>query len=116
MKKIYPPGTDKKPYSNNFNNTTMYNIQEKIEIDLITEKFYRSLRPKPENLLNKPISKPNKDILDVDHPGAEVVRSDINPTKKIPHKDYIPVYVPPYYTIKETGYRGMDHNNIFRKN
>ena len=105
-----------KPYSNNFNNTTMYNLQEKLEIDLITTKFNRSLRPKPVNLLNKPIPKPSEDDLEIDHVGAEVVRSDINPTKKIPHKDYIPVYVPPYYTIKETGYRGMDHNNIFRKN
>ena len=110
-----PPVFVPKPYSNHFDNTTMYNIQEKIEIDLITEKFYRSLRPKPENLLNKPISKPNKDTLDVDHPGAEVVRSDINPTKKIPHKDYIPVYVPPYYNIKETGFSNMNHDNIFKR-
>jgi hypothetical protein len=73
-----------KASSYNFDNTTMYNLQEKVEIDLITEKFNRSLRPKPENLLNKPIPKPNKDTLDIDHPGSEVVR---NKTKKIPHKD-----------------------------
>ena len=104
-----------KAYSNNFDNTTMYNIQEKIEIDLITEKFNRSLRPKPANLLNKPIPKPNKDTLNIDHPGAEVVRSDINPTKKIPHKDYIPKYVPPYYTPKETGFSNMNHDYIFKR-
>ena len=104
-----------KPNSYNFNNTTMYNLQEKLEIDLITEKFNRSLRPKPANLKAIPIPKPNKDTLDIDHPGAEVVRSDINPTKKIPHKDYIPVYVPPYYTPKETGFSNMNHDNIFRR-
>ena len=103
-----------KPSSYNFDNTTMYNLPEKIEIDLITEKFNRFLRPKPENPLSKPIPKPNKDNLEFKHPGVEVVRSDINPTKKIPHKDYIPVYVPPYYNIKETGFSNMNHNNIFR--
>ena len=103
-----------KPNAYHFDNTTMYNIQEKIEIDLITEKFNRSLRPKAANPLNKPIPKPNKDTLDFDHPGSEVVRSDINPTKKIPHKDYIPVYVPGYYRPKETGFNNMNHDNIFR--
>ena len=104
-----------KASSYNFDNTTMYNLQEKLEINLITEKFNRSLRPKPANLKAIPISKPTKDILIVDHPGAEVVRSDIQPTKKIPHKDYIPVYVPPYYNIKETGFSNMNHDNIFKR-
>ena len=104
-----------KASSYNFDNTTMYNLQEKLEINLITEKFNRSLRPKPANLKAIPISKPTKDILIVDHHGAEVVRSDIHPTKKIPHKDYIPTYVPPYYNIKETGFSNMNHDNIFRK-
>ena len=104
-----------KPSSYNFDNTTMYNLQEKLEINLITEKFNRSLRPIPTNSKSIPIPKPNKDTLDIDHPGAEVVRSDINPTKKIPHKDYIPTYVPPYYNIKETGFSNMNHDNIFRR-
>ena len=103
-----------KPSSYNFDNTTMYNLKDKIEIDLVTEKFNRFLRPKPENPLNKPIPKPNKDNLEFSHTGAEVVRSDINPTKKIPHKDYIPTYVPPYYNIKETGFSNVRHENIFR--
>ena len=103
-----------KASSYNFDNTSMFDLQEKIEIDLITEKFNRSLRPKAVNPLGEPIPKPTKDILIVDHHGAEVVRSDINPTKKIPHKDYIPTYVPPYYNIKETGFSNMNHNNIFR--
>ncbi len=68
-----------KPSSYNFDNTTMYNLQEKLEIDLITEKFNRSLRPIPTN------------------PKA------------------IPVYVPPYYTPKETGFSNMNHDNIFRR-
>ena len=105
-----------KPYSNNFNNTTMYNLQEKLEIDLITEKFNRSLRPKPTNPLGESISKPNKNLsMPFFDPGTEVVRSDINKTKKIPHKDYIPVYVPPYYNINETGFSNMNHKNIFKR-
>ena len=115
MTNIYPPGTNHKPYSNNFDNTSMFDLREKIEIDLIVEKFNRSLRPKAVNPLGEPIPKPNKDILTVDHHGAEVVRSDINPTKKIPHKDYIPVYVPPYYTPKETGFSNMNHDYIFKR-
>jgi hypothetical protein len=51
-----------KASSYNFDNTTMYNLQEKLEIDLITEKFNRSLRPKPTNPLGEPISKPNKNL------------------------------------------------------
>ncbi len=30
-----------KPSSYNFDNTTMYNLKDKIEIDLVTEKFNR---------------------------------------------------------------------------
>ena len=105
-----------KASSYNFDNTTMFNLQEKLEIDLITEKFNRSLRPKPTNPLGEPITKPNKNLsIPFFDPGAEVVRSDINPTKKIPHKDYIPKYVPPYYTPKETGFSNMNHDNIFRR-
>jgi hypothetical protein len=105
-----------KASSYNFDNTTMYDLRDKLEIDLITEKINRSLRPKPTNPLGEPISKPNKNLsMPFFDPAQEVVRSDINKTKKIPHKDYIPVYVPPYYNIKETGFNNMNHNNIFRR-
>lgn len=105
-----------KASSYNFDNTTMYNIQEKIDIDLITEKFYRSLRPKAVNPLGEPMSKPHKNLsMPFFNPATEVVRSDINKTKKIPHKDYIPVYVPPYYNINETGFSNMNHKNIFKR-
>ena len=104
-----------KPSSYNFDNTSMFNIPEKLEVHLVTQKFNNSLRPIPTNTKAIPIPKPNLDNLIVDHVGAEVVRSDINPTKKIPHKDYIPVYVPPYYTPKETGFSNMNHDNIFRR-
>ena len=103
-----------KANSYNFDNTTMYTMQEKLEIDLITEKFNRSLRPKAVNPLGEPIPKPHKNLRFF-HPAQEVVRSDINPTKKIPHKDYIPVYVPPYYNINETGFSNMNHKNIFKR-
>jgi hypothetical protein len=51
-----------KASSYNFDNTTMYNLQEKLEIDLITEKLNRSLRPKPANPLGEPMSKPHKNL------------------------------------------------------
>jgi hypothetical protein len=103
-----------KPSSYNFDNTSMFNIPEKLEVHLVTQKFNNSLRPIPTNAKPIPIPKPTLDVLEVDHPGAEVVRSDINPTKKIPHKDYIPTYVPPYYNIKETGFSNVRHDDIFR--
>ncbi len=65
-----------KASSYNFDNTTMYNLQEKLEIDLITEKINRSLRPKPANPLGEPISKPNKNLsMPFFDPGLEVIRS-----------------------------------------
>jgi hypothetical protein len=79
MKNIYPPGTDHKPYSNNFDNTSMYDVHEKIQIHIHTEKF-------------------NNNIY-----------------KNIPHKDYIPIYVPPYYNIYESGFTNVRHADIFRK-
>jgi hypothetical protein len=112
-----------KPYVYNFDkttlfndNTTKFNLSEKLEIYLITEKFNRSLRPIPINPYGKPIPKPHKDlsILYLD-PGVEVIRNDINKYKKIPHKDYIPVYTPPYKTRLDEGFNNMNHNNIFRK-
>ena len=74
----------------------------------------KSGRPKPTNPLGHVFPKPHKD-LSFYHPGSEVIRNDINKYKNIPHKDYIPVYVPPYYDIHETGFNNMRHENIFRK-
>ena len=101
-----------KPSSYNFDNTSMYNVPEKIQIHLHTEKFNNSLRPKPTPIY-KPVPTPNKD-LSFDHPGAEVIRNDINKYKNIPHKDYIPVYVQPYYNIYESGFTNVRHADIFR--
>ena len=112
MKKIYPHGTDNKPYSNNFNNTTMYNLQEKLEINLITEKLNRSLRPKPANLKAIPISTPNKNLsMQFFDPGREVIRSD----NKKRQNNCLPEYVPPYYRPKETGFNNMNHDYIFKR-
>ena len=101
-----------KASSYNFDNTTMYNMYEKLEIDLITEKFYRSLRPKPANPLGEPISKTHKNLsIPFFDPGREVIRSG---NEKL-HNNCLPDYVQPYYNIKETGFSNMNHNNIFRK-
>jgi hypothetical protein len=102
-----------KPYSNNFDNTSMYNVQGKIQIHIHTEKFNNNIRPKPTPIY-KPVSTPNKD-LSFFHPGQEVIRNDINKYKNIPHKDYIPIYVPPYYNIYESGFTNVRHADIFRK-
>ena len=114
MKNIYPPGTDHKPYSNNFDNTSMYDVHEKIQIHIHTEKFNNNIRPKAMNPLGKVFPTPNKDI-SFFHPGQEVIRNDINKYKNIPHKDYIPIYVPPYYNIYESGFTNVRHDDIFRK-
>ena len=101
-----------KASSYNFDNTSMYDLRDKLEIDLITEKINRSLRPKPANPLGKPISKPNKNLsMPFFDPGLEVIRSD----DKKRQNNCLPEYVPPYYNIKETGFSDMNHNNIFRR-
>jgi hypothetical protein len=51
MKNVYPPGTNHKPYSNNFDNTSMYDVHEKIQIHIHTEKFNNNIRPKAMNPL-----------------------------------------------------------------
>jgi hypothetical protein len=107
-----PLFVDKKPSVFNFDPATTYKNSERLDIYLITEKVNNSLRPKKQ-VIFKDFPESHKSI-DFFHPGQEVVRNDINKYKKIPHKDYIPVYVPPYYNIKETGFSNMNHNNIFR--
>jgi len=114
MKNIYPPGTDNKPSVYQFDNTTMYDIPVKLQVQLITDKHNNNLRPIPMKPLGHVFPKPHKD-LSFYHPGSEVIRNDINKSKNIPHKDYVPVYVPPYYDINETGFNNMRHENIFRK-
>ena len=101
-----------KASSYNFDNTTMYDLRDKLEIDLITEKINRSLRPKPANPLGEPISKPNKNLsMPFFDYGREVIRSG---NEKL-HNNCLPDYIPSYYNIKETGFNNMNHNNIFRK-
>ena len=101
-----------KASSYNFDNTTMFNLQEKLEIDLITEKINRSLRPKPVNPLGESISKHNKNLsIPFFDYGREVIRSG---NEKL-HNNCLPDYIPPYYNIKETGFSDMNHNNIFRR-
>ena len=104
-----------KPSVNNFDINSLYDVHEKIQISLITDKFNNKLRPNPMKPLDKPIPKPIKD-LSFYHPGREEIRNDQNKTKNIPHKDYEPIYVPPYYNIKETGFSHVRHEDIFRKN
>ena len=113
MQKGYNPKT--KPSVNNFDINSLYDVHEKIQVSLLTDKFNNKLRPKTTDPLNKPIPKPNKD-LSFFHPGRGEIRNDQNKTKNIPHKDYEPIYVPPYYNIKETGFSHVRHEDIFRKN
>ena len=110
---MYYPNT--KPSVNNFDINSLYDVNEKIQVGLHTDVFNDSLRPNTTNPLNKPIPKPNKDLTFF-FPGREAIRNDQNKHKNIPHKDYEPIYVPPYYNIKETGFTHMRHEDIFRKN
>ena len=107
-----PVFVDKKPSVFNFDHATTYNNSERLDIHLVSEKFNNSLRPN-KTVIFKDFPKPHKD-LDFFHPGQEVIRNDINKYKNIPHKDYIPVYVPPYYNIKESGFTNVRHADIFR--
>ena len=104
---------DTKPPIYNFEATTMYNIPQKIDIHLKTEKFNNTVRP-TSTPMYKPIPKPHKDD-SFFHAGRQEIRNDQNKYKKIPHKDYVPVYVPPYYNIYETDFSNIRHADIFRK-
>ena len=101
-------------YSSTFDNTTMYDVGEKININLVNDKFISKLKPNPISY-NKPIPKPFKDQTFF-QPARQQVRTE-NKYKEIPHKDYYSIlpYSNPYYTIKETGYSNINHKDIFKK-
>jgi len=101
-------------YSSTFDNTTMYDVGEKININLVNDKFRNNLRPKPISYY-KPIPKPFKDQ-SFFQPARQENRTE-NKYKEIPHKDYYSIlpYSNPYYTIKETGYSNVNHKDIFKK-
>ena len=44
-----------KPSSYNFDSTSMYNVPEKIQIHVHTEKFNNNIRPKPTPIYLHPI-------------------------------------------------------------
>ena len=101
-------------YSNTFDNTSMYDLGERININLVNDNFRSKLRPKTISYY-KPIPKPFKDQ-SFFHPARQEVRTE-NKYKDIPHKDYYSIqpYSNPYYNIKETGYNNVNHKDIFKK-
>ena len=101
-------------YSNTFDNTSMYDLGEKININLVNDNFRSKLRPKPISYY-KPIPTPIKDQ-SFFQPARQEVRTE-NKYKDIPHKDYYSIlpYSNPYYTIKETGYNNINYKDIFKK-
>ena len=101
-------------YSNTFDNTSMYDLGERININLVNDNFRSKLRPKTISYY-KPIPKPFKDQ-SFFHPARQEVRTE-NKYKDIPHKDYYSIqpYSNPYYNIKETGYSNINHKDIFKK-
>jgi hypothetical protein len=92
----------------------MYNLGEKININLVNDNFRSKLRPKPISYY-KPIPTPIKDQ-SFFQPARQEVRTE-NKYKDIPHKDYYSIlpYSNPYYTIKETGYNNINYKDIFKK-
>ena len=75
----------KRTYSSTFDNTTMYDVGEKININLVNDKFRNNLRTKPISYY-KPIPKPFKDQ-SFFQPARQENRTE-NKYKEIPHKDY----------------------------
>jgi len=101
-------------YTSTFDNTTMYDLGEKININLVNDKFNLDKRPKQISYY-KPIPTPFKDQ-SFYQPSRQEVRTENN-YKENPHKDYYSIqsYAPPYYTIKETGFSNVNHKDIFKK-
>lgn len=101
-----------KPYVNNFDVTSMYDLGQKIDINLVNDKFIQKLRPKVISYY-KPILIPFKD-----HSTFQPLRQEIrteNKYKNIPHKDSIRPYGNGYYNIYETGFNNVNHKKIFEK-
>jgi hypothetical protein len=113
MTRDYP---NTKPFVNNFEVTSMYSMPDKIDIHLYTEKFNNSVRPilqMPQ--IFKPYPTPHKDD-SFYHPGRNELRDHQNKYKNIPHADYLPSHHPPYYNVKETDFKNIRFEDIFRKN
>lgn len=105
-----------KPSAYNFEVSSMYNMSDKIDLHLYTEKFNNSVRPMLQMpKIIKPFPKPHKDD-SFYHPGRNELRDHQNKYKNIPHADYLPSYHPPYYTVKETDFKNIRFEDIFRKN
>lgn len=102
-------------YSNyNYDINTNYNSRDQIEASLFFEKMRREAKPRVINPLAKPIPKPSKDLYFFEI-GTESLRDGQNPGKKKRHAHTREIYVPPYYSPKETGYKSVRSEDIFRK-
>ena len=47
-------------------------------------------------------------------PNSSLERHNDNMYKEIPHKDFLPIYTRPYYTVNETGWSNFRYEDIFR--
>ena len=92
-----------KPGVYNHDVNTNYNSTDMIQASLFFEKMRRSVRPREIDPLAKPIPLPSKDLYFFGIE-TESMRDQNNPSKNIPHADYLPDYIPPYYSPMETGF------------
>jgi hypothetical protein len=83
-----------------------------------TERMMHSMRP--ISMSGKPTRDPTFKVPHKDNnmpyfpPTASLERHNVNMYKKIPHTDFLPIYTRPYYSIYETGWTDMRHQDIFR--
>ena len=80
------------------------------------EKVQREVTPSPPisntNSLNPQNIKPNK-FNSLSNPMTECIDHLNNPSKGIPHMDYLPKEYPPYYAPFETGTQTFTHRQFY---
>jgi hypothetical protein len=92
-----------------------YPFQQSYQTYLNFEKVQRNITP-VHPLANKSLNaqniKPNK-YNSLSHPMSEFIPPFNNPSKGIPHMDYLPLQYPPYYAPFETGTQTYTHRQFY---
>jgi hypothetical protein len=97
---------------------TFYPFRQSFQTYLNFEKVQREIKP-VHPLHNKSLNaqniKPNKFNSLSTHPMSEFIPPFNNPSKGIPHMDYLPLEYPPYYAPFETGSKTFTHRQFYTK-
>ena len=98
------------------NRQDLYSYPQFYQTYLNFEKVQREITPRPPIDLTKSLNpqniKPNK-YNSLSNPMSEFIDHLNNPSKGIPHMDYLPLQYPPYYGPFETGTQTYTHRQFY---